>query len=63
VYPLDHVDEMLELAIEMRRNRARREHPDASDAEIDALVRTWLHDRPGAPFGDAEGRPGVWPRQ
>lgn len=40
----------------------RREHPHASDEEIEALLVAWLRERPGAPFGDAEGRPVPWPR-
>jgi hypothetical protein len=46
----------------MRRAQLRREHPTASEDEIEALLVAWLHERPGAPFGDAEGRPVPWPR-
>lgn len=48
---------MYEFGERMYRTRMRREHPDASDSEIDALVSAWHLDRPGAPLGDAEGRP------
>jgi hypothetical protein len=54
--------ELLELAMAMRAQRHRREHPDATDAEVDAVVRAWRLDRPGAPFGDAEGVSVSWPR-
>jgi hypothetical protein len=47
---------------EMMRQRLRREHPNLSPAEIEALVVKWLVERPGAEFGDALGRPVPWPR-
>lgn len=34
--------EMHELGVQLYRQRMRREHPDASLAEIDGLVRDWL---------------------
>jgi len=46
----------------VKRQQLRREHPKASDEEIEALLIAWLQERPGAPFGDAEGRPAPWPR-
>jgi hypothetical protein len=52
-----------EAGVEMRRQALRREHPDLSDSQIAALLRDWLRTRPGAEHGDAEGRPGVWPRR
>ena len=45
----------------MRRAQLRREHPDATDDEIDALLIAWLETRPGAEHGDACGRPITWP--
>lgn len=48
---------MYEFGERMYRARLRRENPNATDAEIDTLVSTWLRDRPGAPLGDAVGRP------
>jgi Rv0078B-related antitoxin len=47
---------------DMMRQRLRREHPDLSAAEIEALVMEWLLERPGAEFGDACGKPVPWPR-
>lgn len=41
----------------MKRAALRREHPDADDSQIACLVREWLHTRPGAERGDADGRP------
>ncbi|MGH3407309.1 MAG: hypothetical protein ACRDRJ_33130 [Streptosporangiaceae bacterium] len=34
--------EMHELGVRLYRQRMRREHPDASCADIDDLVRAWL---------------------
>lgn len=39
----------------------RREHPSATDAEIEALLVAWLEMRPGAEHGDSWGRPIPWP--
>lgn len=47
----------------MMRQTLRRRHPEAGDAEIEARLIEWLHERPGAEHGDAEGRPIPWPRQ
>ena len=41
--------------VSMMRARLRRLHPGADDAEIDRRLQAWLHDRPGAEWGDAEG--------
>ncbi len=54
--------ELLEVALLMRAERHRREHPNATDAEVEVVVQAWKVDRPGAPFGDAEGRSVSWPR-
>jgi Rv0078B-related antitoxin len=34
--------DMHELGVRLYRQRMRREHPRASEAEIDELVREWL---------------------
>jgi hypothetical protein len=39
----------------MVRARLRREHPEWTDQELDERVLAWLHERPGAEHGDAEG--------
>lgn len=49
--------DMYEFGEQMQRARLRRLNPEASEADIDAAVRSWLLARPGAPAGDAEGRP------
>jgi hypothetical protein len=48
---------MYEFGEQMQRSRLRRQHPDASEAEIDAKVRAWMLARPGAALGDGVGRP------
>lgn len=61
--PLDQVDEMFDLGVEMRRERARREAPTLSESAIEAIVDAWLCSRPSAPIGDSAGTAGTWPRQ
>ncbi|GAA1868935.1 hypothetical protein [Myceligenerans crystallogenes] len=34
--------DMFELGVQAYRQRMRREHPEASDEEIEERVRTWL---------------------
>ncbi len=47
----------------MMRQNLKRRHPEASDQEIDRLLRAWLRERPGAEHGDAAGRSIQWPRK
>ena len=54
--------ELHEAGVDMMRQTLRREHPDASDEDLERMVMLWLQERPGAAFGDAEGKPGTWPR-
>ncbi len=53
--------DLCELGESMRRAQLRREYPDASDEEIEAMLVAWLQTRPGAEHGDAWGRPISWP--
>jgi hypothetical protein len=53
--------DLCELGESMRRTQLRREHPAATDEEIEARLVAWLHTRPGAEHGDAWGRPISWP--
>jgi hypothetical protein len=53
--------DLCELAESMRVAQLRREHPDATDSEIEAMLVAWLETRPGAEHGDAWGRPISWP--
>lgn len=54
--------DLFEAAEVMVRQNALRRNPSASEEELEAAVCEWLHDRPGAEFGDADGRPVAWPR-
>jgi hypothetical protein len=47
----------------MMRERLRREHPELSVREIEKRLAEWLHERPGAEFGDSPGKPVAWPRR
>ncbi len=47
--------ELAEMGADMVAARYRREHPDATDAEVAEQVQRWWLDRPGAPHGDAVG--------
>jgi hypothetical protein len=38
--------------------RLKEKKPDITPQEIEAEIRKWLLDRPGAEFGDGEGRVG-----
>jgi hypothetical protein len=49
--------DMYEFGEQMVRTRLRRSDPTATDEEIEAKVRAWRVARPGAPHGDAVGRP------
>jgi len=59
---LEDALELADLAERMVRARLRRQHPSLSDDELEARVFAWLHDRPGAEYGDAEGRRVELPR-
>jgi hypothetical protein len=47
--------ELADLAARMVEARFRREHPHAAEPEVEAHVRAWWLDRPGAPSGDGVG--------
>lgn len=49
--------ELFEDGVAITRERLRREHPTESKRQLDERIGAWLHDRPSAPNGDAEGRP------
>jgi hypothetical protein len=53
--------DLCELGESIRRAQLRREHPGATDEEIEALLVAWLQTRPGAEHGDSWGRPIAWP--
>jgi hypothetical protein len=53
--------DLCELGESIRRAQLWREHPEATDEEIEALLIAWLRTRPGAEHGDGWGRPIFWP--
>ncbi len=38
--------DMADTGVRLMRQNLRRRHPDAPDAEIDAMLRRWLTSRP-----------------
>lgn len=44
--------------VALQRQAIRRQHPGASDEEVDVLVNRWLQQRPGAETGDGPRRVG-----
>lgn len=44
--------DLWETAVQLRRQSLRREHPAASDDQIESLLHRWLAHRPGAELGD-----------
>jgi len=54
--------DMFGLGESILREKLRRDHPDASSAEIEAMVDEWLSRHPGAEHGDAAGIPRKLPR-
>lgn len=44
--------DLFEAGVAIRRQTLRRQHPDLSDEQIEALVNQWLATRPGAEKGD-----------
>jgi hypothetical protein len=53
--------DLCEMGESMRRAQLHREHPGATDEEVEALLVTWLETRPGAEYGDGWGRSISWP--
>jgi hypothetical protein len=49
--------DLFEAGLGLMRQNLRREHPEATDIEIDRRLRQWLLQRPGAEWGDSAGRP------
>jgi hypothetical protein len=47
---------MYEPGVAMKRAQLRREDPSADEQEITRRVNRWLRTRPGAEYGDAEGK-------
>jgi len=60
---LDIALDLAELAEEMVECRIRREHPEASDEDVERALGAWYATRSGALHGDGDGRPVPWPRR
>jgi Rv0078B-related antitoxin len=48
---------LFEAGVEMMRQNLRREFPNADESEIQERLTAWLRHRPGAEYGDCDGRP------
>lgn len=48
---------LFEAGVAMMRQNLRRRFPDADEREIQERLTAWLRTRPGAEYGDCEGRP------
>ncbi len=55
--------ELFEAGEAIMRQNLRRKFPEADEDSIERRLTEWLLSRPGAPDGDAAGKPGRWPRQ
>jgi hypothetical protein len=55
--------DLFQTGVDMMRQNLKRENPQATDEQIEERLGAWLRHRPGAEFGDCEGRPGTWPRR
>lgn len=42
--------ELYELGVALYRQRMRRENPEATEEEVDAMVRAWLREPPPTQF-------------
>ncbi|WP_438000499.1 hypothetical protein [Sorangium sp. So ce185] len=55
--------ELHDAGVALMRQNLRRRLPGAGEEDIDERLADWLRERPGAEFGDSEGRPVPWPRR
>jgi len=49
--------DMAEAGADMMRENLRRRHSDEDSAGLERRLVAWLHERPGAETGDADGVP------
>lgn len=49
--------ELCDAAEQMKRLTLKRQHPDATDEEIEEMIVAWYQYRPGAEHGDGDGVP------
>lgn len=50
-------ESLFHAALQMTRDRLRREMPEAEESVIEKHLAQWLHERAGAEVGDHPGRP------
>lgn len=55
--------DLFQTGVDLMRKNLEREDPHATKEQIEERLGAWLRQRPGAEFGDAEGRRGEWPRR
>jgi hypothetical protein len=48
---------MFDDGVDLMRQNLRRRNPDATEEELEHLLRAWLSERPGAEHGDGVGTP------
>ena len=48
--------DMFEVGVAMREQRFRRDHPDAAESDIKAMMVDWMRWRPGAENDDTQER-------
>jgi hypothetical protein len=48
---------LADAGVAIRHRQLARQFPHESKQQILDRLNAWLRDRPGAPFGDGEGRP------
>jgi Rv0078B-related antitoxin len=48
--------DLFDVGVALMRENLKRARPTADEHEIDDALRRWLHERPGAEFGDCPGR-------
>ncbi|HXV63147.1 MAG TPA: hypothetical protein VEK15_20780 [Vicinamibacteria bacterium] len=53
--------DLFDDGVRLMRQNLKREHPDASEQQIEERLRAWLRHRPGAEDGDCPGRRLDWP--
>ena len=53
--------DLFDTGVRLMRQNLSRDHPDATEKEIDDRLRAWLRHRPGAEHGDCPGRRLDWP--
>ena len=48
--------DMFEIGVVLREQRFRRDHSEATESDIKAMMAEWMRWRPGAENGDTAGR-------